>query len=265
MPCGAIGESATISGDERKAITAVVVRAARGRVPVVAGAGGNHTAKAVFWARDAGEAGADAILSVCPDTRPSIEGLFRHFSAIADATDLPILASNVPSRSGSDLSIEAILRLAEIPNVVGLKEASVDLREDRAPRGPMPDDFAIFGGNDTDGARRPRARRPRARSPTCRTSFRPTWRPPCAPRGRGTGTRRGGGIAGRSRWIEMNAGPEPDPGPIKCALARMKRCGETARLPAVPVGEETRRRIEGVLADWKAPAKKGGGRRPRPG
>ena len=148
VPCGATGESATISGEERKMVTAAVVRAARGRVPVIAGAGGNHTAKAVFWARDAGEAGADGILSVSPDSRPSLEGLFRHFSAIADATDLPILVSNFPSRTGNDLSVEAILRLSEIGNVVGVKESSADFGKIARLAAAMPDRFLLFAGND---------------------------------------------------------------------------------------------------------------------
>ena len=87
VPCGTTGESATLSRDERKAVTAAVVRAANGRVPVIAGAGGNHTARAVFWARDAAAVKADGILSVTPMyNRPSPEGLVRHFSAIADAS-----------------------------------------------------------------------------------------------------------------------------------------------------------------------------------
>ena len=97
VSCGTTGESATLSRDERKAVTAQVVRTANGRVPVIAGAGGNHTARAVFWARDAAAAKADGILSVTPMyNKPSPEGLVRHFSAIAEATDLPMLVYNVP-------------------------------------------------------------------------------------------------------------------------------------------------------------------------
>lgn len=125
VPGGTTGESATLSGSERKAVTAAVVHAADGRVPVIAGAGGNHTAKAVFWARDAAAAGASGILSVSPMyNKPTAEGLFRHFSAIAEATELPVVLYNVPGRTGSDLDVDTILRLIEIPRVVALKEAS---------------------------------------------------------------------------------------------------------------------------------------------
>jgi 4-hydroxy-tetrahydrodipicolinate synthase len=125
VPCGTTGESATMSGDERKAVTAFVVKTVKGRVPVLAGAGGNHTAKAVFWSRDAETAGADGILSVTPMyNKPSPEGLVRHFSAIADATRLPVVVYNVPTRTGTDVDVETLRRLADIPRVVGLKEAS---------------------------------------------------------------------------------------------------------------------------------------------
>ncbi len=259
VPCGATGESATISGEERKAVTAAVVRAARGRVPVIAGAGGNHTAKAVFWARDAAQAGADGILSVSPDTRPSLDGLLRHYSAIADATDLPIVLSNVPFRTGNDLPVDVILRLAEVPNVVGLKEASLNIAKIGRLAARLPEGFLLFAGNDT------------------------TALPVLALGGRGLFSDASNEVpsemgalvraALEGDWdkarrlqkkyfalMEMNAW-EPSPGPVKCALALMKRCGETARLPAVPVGDETRRRIEAVLAGLKLLPRKGAPRR----
>ena len=115
----------------------------------MAGAGGNHTARAVFWARDAAAAKADGILSVTPMyNRPSPEGLVRHFSAIADATDLPILVDNVPGRTGMDLDVETILRLAEIPHVVGLKEASSNFGKIARLMAALPEDFAVFAGED---------------------------------------------------------------------------------------------------------------------
>jgi 4-hydroxy-tetrahydrodipicolinate synthase len=259
VPCGATGESATISGDERKTVTAAVVRAARGRVPVVAGAGGNHTAKAVFWARDAAQAGADGILSVSPDSRPSLEGLFRHFSAIADATDLPILVSNVPFRTGNDLSVEAILRLSEIGNVVGVKESSADFGKIARLAASLPDPFLLFAGNDatalavlalggqgliSDASNEI----PAEMAALVRAAREGDWEK-----------------ARRLQkkylaLMEMNAW-EASPGPVKCALALMKRCGETARLPAVPVSEQTRRRIEEVLAGFELLPRKGAARR----
>jgi len=149
VTCGTTGESATLSRDERKAVTAAVVRVANGRVPVIAGAGGNHTARAVFWASDAAAVNADGILSVTPMyNRPSPDGLVRHFSAIADATDLPILVDNVPGRTGMDLDVETIRRLAEIPHVVGLKETSSNFGKIARLMAEMPREFAVFSGED---------------------------------------------------------------------------------------------------------------------
>lgn len=249
VPCGATGESGTISGDERKAITAAVVQATRGRVPVVAGAGGNHTVKAAFWARDALAVGADGILSVTPDSRPSTEGMWRHFSAIADATDLPILVSNVPSRTGTDLTVEAALRLAEIPSVVGLKESSVDVAKIARLACEMPDGFLLFAGNDTmalallglgaaghisDAANEI----PAEMGAMVRAALAGEWVEARRLQKKYFGL------------IEANL-LEPTPGPVKCALSLMRRCGDTARLPAVPVADETRKRIETVLAGLK--------------
>jgi 4-hydroxy-tetrahydrodipicolinate synthase len=259
VSCGATGESATISGDERRAVTAAVVAAAGGRVPVVAGAGGNHTAKSVFWARDAEKAGADGILSVTPDSGPSTEGLFRHFSAIADATDLPILVSNVPARTGTDLSVDAIRRLAEIPNVVGLKESSFDFAKIAAFAASRPDGFILFAGNDTtalallgfgaDGVISDAANEiPSEAAAMVRAVLEGNW--------------------AEARRLHRKFYPlfeanllEANPGPVKCALALMRRCGETARLPAVAVCDETRKRIEGVLGGLKLLPRKGTARR----
>jgi len=249
VPCGATGESATISGDERRTVTAAVVRAARGRVPVVAGAGGNHTAKSVLWARDAERAGADGILSVSPDSRPSAEGLARHFSAIADATELPIVISNMPQRTGTDLSAEVVVRLSEIPNVVGLKEGSFDFAKIARLAALLPDGFLLYGGNDTtalavlalggEGLISDASNEiPSEMASLVRAALSGDWE--------------------KARKLqkkyfalmEMNAW-EPSPGPVKCALSLMRRCGETARLPAVPVADETRRRIEATLSGYK--------------
>ncbi|MGH9366934.1 MAG: 4-hydroxy-tetrahydrodipicolinate synthase [Thermoanaerobaculia bacterium] len=249
VSCGATGESATISGDERKAVTAAVVRSARSRVPVIAGAGGNHTAKSVFWARDAARAGADGILSVSPDGQPTIEGLFRHFSAIAEATDLPILVSNVPARTGTDLSVEAVLRLAEIPNIVGLKESSADFRKIARLAASLPDGLRLFAGSDTTalavmalGAQglisEASNEIPAEMAALVGAALEGDWE-----KARRLQKK-------HLELMEVNA-LEASPGPVKCALSLMRRCGETMRLPAVPVQEETRRRIESVLAALK--------------
>jgi len=246
VPCGTTGESATLSGDERKAVTTAVVQTARGRVPVVAGAGGNHTAKAVFWARDAEAAGADGILSVSPMyNKPTSEGLFRHFSAISDASRLPILVYNVPARTGADLDVETILRLATIPNVVGLKEASGNFGRIARLMSLLPADFAVFSGDDSTalalvalGARGlisvASNEIPSEMHALVAAALAGDWEK----------ARRL-----QAKWLplmEMNFW-ESSPGPAKCALSLMKKCGETVRLPLVPARDETRRKVEALL------------------
>jgi len=259
VPCGTTGESATMSGDERKAVTAFVVKKAAGRVPVLAGAGGNHTAKAVFWSRDAEAAGADGILSVTPMyNRPSPEGLVRHFSAIADATGLPIVVYNVPTRTGSDVDVDTLRRLADIPRVVGLKEASPNFGKIARLMTLLPESFAVLSGEDATGLALiamggkglisvASNEIPREMTALVRAAL----------EGRGEEAR-----ALQRTWLplmEMNFW-ESSPGPVKCALSLMKKCGETLRLPLAPVKDETRRRIEAMLSDYKLLPKKKGGR-----
>jgi 4-hydroxy-tetrahydrodipicolinate synthase len=259
VTCGTTGESPTLSRDERKAVTAAVVHAADGRVPVIAGAGGNHTARAVFWAREAAAAKADGIVSVTPMyNQPSADGLVRHFSAIAEATDLPMIVYNTPSRTGSDIDVETILRLAEIPNVVGLQEASSDFGKIAKLMATLPPAFAVFAGNDATalalialGARGVVSiaanEIPKEMGELVRAALENN----------------------RERALELQRKYEPlmemnlwesSPGPVKCALSLMKRCGETLRLPLVPVRDDTRRRIEKTLASYRLLPKKSGGR-----
>lgn len=255
VPCGTTGESATLSGDERKAVTAAVVKTANGRVPVVAGAGGNHTAKAVFWTRDAEKAGAAGILSVSPMyNKPTAEGLVRHFSAISEATDLPILVYNVPGRTGSDLDVETILRLSEIPRVVGLKEASPNAAKIARLMTVLPEDFAVFSGEDATalalfalGGRGVISvasnEIPAEMSALARAALESDW-----DKARGLQRK-------YLPLMEMNFW-ESSPGPAKCALSLMKKCGETLRLPLAPVRDETRKRIEKLLSGLKLLPKK---------
>ncbi len=250
VPCGTTGESATLSGDERKAVTAAVVKVANSRVPVIAGAGGNHTAKAVFWARDAAEVGADGILSVSPMyNKPGPEGLYRHYSALAEATDLPILVYNVPGRTGSDLDVETILRLTEIPRIVGLKEASGNFGKIARLMTALPEDFLVFSGDDSTalalialGGRGLISvvsnEIPRDMSALVRAALDGNW----------TEARKL-----QRKYLplmEMNFW-ESSPAPAKCALSLMKKCGETLRLPLAPVREDTRKRIERLLSGFK--------------
>ncbi len=128
VPCGTTGESPTLCHDEHKRVVELCIEAAGGRVPVIAGTGSNSTAEAIDLTRHAKKAGADAALVVMPYyNKPTQEGLYRHFKAIHDAVDLPIIIYNIPGRSVVDMSVETMARLAKLPNIVGVKDATNDL------------------------------------------------------------------------------------------------------------------------------------------
>jgi len=150
VPCGTTGETPALSEDEDRLVIETVVRVAAGRVPIVAGTGSNSTDMAIKYTKMAEEAGADGSLQVVPYyNKPTQEGLYRHFAAIAEATSLPLVLYNIPGRTSLTMSAQTTARLAEIPNVVGTKEAthSMDMTSDvRALCGP---DFAILSGDDS--------------------------------------------------------------------------------------------------------------------
>jgi 4-hydroxy-tetrahydrodipicolinate synthase len=149
VPCGTTGEGATLSGDEHRQVIETVARTAEGRVPVVAGCGSNDTRRTVQAARRAAEAGADALLVVTPYyNKPNRSGMLAHYREVAAATELPVVLYNVPGRTGQNLSAELTLELAEIPGVVGIKEASGDLEQIAVILRGRPQGFALFSGDD---------------------------------------------------------------------------------------------------------------------
>jgi len=149
VPCGTTGESPTLSHPEHKRVIDLCVAAAGGRVPVIAGTGSNSTEEAISLTRHAKEAGADAALVVTPYyNKPTQEGLYRHFKAINDAVDLPILIYNIPGRCVVDMSVETMARLAELANVVGVKDASNDSVRPLHTRRACGEDFCQLSGED---------------------------------------------------------------------------------------------------------------------
>jgi 4-hydroxy-tetrahydrodipicolinate synthase len=148
---GTTGESPTVSVEEHCRLIQAAIDHAAGRVPVIAGTGGNSTAEALELTRFAKRAGASACLSVVPYyNKPTQEGMYRHFRAIAESVDLPVLLYNVPSRTIADLATETVLRLAEIPGIAGIKDATSDLPRlvDLRNRLPAGRKFALYSGND---------------------------------------------------------------------------------------------------------------------
>ncbi|HID57563.1 TPA: 4-hydroxy-tetrahydrodipicolinate synthase [Candidatus Poribacteria bacterium] len=149
VPCGTTGESPTLSHEEHERVIDVVVEAVNGRVPVIAGTGSNSTAEALRLTKHAKEAGADGALLITPYyNRPTQEGLFRHYMSLADAVDIPMIIYNVPSRTGSDILPETVARLAEHPNIVGIKEATGSLRRASEIIQACGEDFDLLSGDD---------------------------------------------------------------------------------------------------------------------
>jgi len=149
VPAGTTGESATLSHDEHNRVVEICVDEAKGRVPVIAGAGSNSTVEAIDLTKHAKDVGADAVLSVAPYyNRPTQEGLYRHFAAISDAVDIPIVVYNVPARSAVEISVETMARLSRVANIVGVKDATANLARPSRERLACADGFRLISGED---------------------------------------------------------------------------------------------------------------------
>ncbi|MFA7637915.1 MAG: 4-hydroxy-tetrahydrodipicolinate synthase [Parvibaculum sp.] len=149
VPCGTTGESPTLSHQEHKRVVQLCIETARGRVPVIAGAGSNNTVEAIELTAFAKEAGADAVLSVTGYyNKPSQEGIYRHFKAVNDAVDIPIILYNIPGRTIVDISLETMTRLFELKNIVGVKDATANLARVSLQRDAMGPEFCQLSGED---------------------------------------------------------------------------------------------------------------------
>lgn len=229
---GTTGESATLDVEEHIAVIAATVKAARGRVPVIAGAGGNATGEALELTRAAEAAGANALLHVTPYyNRPSQEGLFRHFEAIARATKLPIILYNVPSRTACDLLTETVARLADFDNIVGIKDATGNLVRGGELIARIGDRMTVLSGDDGTafplyaiGARGVIS----VVSNVAPRAMSDMW----------DAVKAGDWVRGRQRHYELRVlsqmlFAEPSPAPTKAALAQLGRCSVDVRLPLV--------------------------------
>jgi 4-hydroxy-tetrahydrodipicolinate synthase len=250
VPCGTTGENPTLTDEEQFRVVEVVTQVARGRVPVVAGAGGNNTAHVIELARGYERLGVDALLCVTGYyNKPTQEGLYQHFRAVAQATRLPIIVYNVPSRTSVNILPDTILRLAEIPNIAGVKEASGDMSQisDIVTRAPA--DFKIFSGDDSISLpviavggvgliSVASNEAPAQMTALTRACLENNW----------DEARR----LNRELFALMKVNfIETSPGPVKAALAMMGKVKEVYRLPMVPVTPETKEKLRSVLVDLK--------------
>jgi len=246
---GTTGESPTVNVDEHCEIIRVAVEQAAGRVPVMAGCGGNSTAEAIALARFAREVGAHSQLQVVPYyNRPGQEGQYLHFKAIAEATgDLPIVLYNVPGRTGADLQHETVLRLAQVPGVVGIKEATGNLERAQWLVREAPAGFAVYSGDDATAVALMLCGGHGNVSVTANVA-------PGAMR-RLCAAALAGDVA-TAMAIQMQLLPlhrqlfcEANPIPVKWALARLGRIGGHLRLPLTPLEAAGQARVEAALRE----------------
>jgi len=149
VPCGTTGESATLSHEEHDRVIEITIDAAKKRIPIIAGTGSNSTAEALRLTKHAYEAGADGALIVCPYyNRPTQEGLYQHYKAIAEEVPIPIVVYNIPGRTGVNLNPDTLARLAKLPNIVGVKEAGGSIKQMSDIIGLCDPDFDVLSGDD---------------------------------------------------------------------------------------------------------------------
>jgi 4-hydroxy-tetrahydrodipicolinate synthase len=245
---GTTGESATVSVEEHCALIKATVAHAKGRIPIIAGAGANSTAEAIKLTRYAKEAGADATLQVVPYyNRPTQEGMFQHFKAIAEAVDLPVILYNVPGRTVADMSNETILRLAAIPNIVGVKDATGNIGRGYDLLRLAPKSFAVYSGDDPTAMALMLAGgagnisvtanvTPRAMADMCRAAIAGDVTTAVA-------------LNNKMFPLHQKLFIEPNPVPVKWALAEMGKMPAGIRLPLVPLAADCHDAVRAALRE----------------
>jgi 4-hydroxy-tetrahydrodipicolinate synthase len=249
-PCGTTGEAPTLTPIEKTRIVQLVVDEAAGRVPVLAGAGGYNTREVIHLAREFERVGADGILSVTPYyNKPTQEGLFQHYKAIAEGTSLPIVLYNVPGRTGVNLDVATVARLSALRSIVGIKEASGNVVQMSEIIAAVPDEFILVSGDD------PLAVAAMAVGARGLISVASNAVPAemvqiieLAEKDEYAAARRLHGWL--LPFLQVNF-VESNPIPIKAAMAAMGLINDTYRLPLVPAGLTARDRIMKVLQDLK--------------
>ncbi len=249
LPAGTTGESATLSHPEHQQVMEIVLDQTHHRVPVIVGAGSNSTREAISLTIHAKAIGADGVLSVAPYyNKPTQEGFYRHYAAIAEAVDIPIVVYNVPGRTGANIAAETTLRMAEeIPNVIAVKEASGNIPQMMEILKDAPDDFAVYSGDDQfafvvvtlggDGIISVIANEvPRMFSDMVRYCL--------------AGDLENGRKLHYKLLPLMNANfIESNPIPVKASLAMMGMLEEVYRLPLLSPSESTREKLKKVLSE----------------
>jgi 4-hydroxy-tetrahydrodipicolinate synthase len=248
VPVGTTGESATLSHEEHRRVVELCIRTAHGRVPVIAGAGSNSTREAIELVQHAKAVGADAALVVTPYyNRPSQEGLYRHYAAINEAVQLPVLVYNVPSRSSVDISDETLRRLSVLPNIVGIKDATGDMVRASLQRLGCGEDWVMLSGDDPTalgyiahgghgGISVTANVAPEACAAFYNAALAGDW---------ATARDWQGRLVRLHKALFIDASPAP----TKFALAHLGLCGAETRLPIAPCAEEVKPAILAAMRE----------------
>jgi 4-hydroxy-tetrahydrodipicolinate synthase len=238
VPCGTTGESPTLSHEEHRRVVDLCIEVAKGKVPVIAGAGSNSTAEAIELVRHAEKAGADAVLVVTPYyNKPSQEGLYRHYQAINDAAGIPIFIYNIPGRSVIEMSIATMARLAKLPNLVGVKDCTA-LARTPAQRAAVGDDFIMLSGEDSTALAYLAQTGTGCISVTANVAPRQCAEMHAAWR---RGDLKEAQVINR-RLVALHDAlfVEASPAPVKYAASLLGKCTGEVRLPIVPASETAR-------------------------
>ena len=248
VPVGTTGESPTLSHAEHRRVVEITISVAKGRVPVIAGAGSNSTEEAIDLARHAREAGADAALVVTPYyNKPTQEGLFLHYTAIAGAVDLPIIIYNIPPRSVVDMSVETMARLAKHPNIVGVKDATANLARPLHTRRACGADFCQLSGEDHTALAFLAAGGVGCISvtgnvaPGLVSAMHTAWQE----------GRVAEAMAIQDRLVPLHDAMfvETSPGPVKFAGSLLGYTSEKCRLPLAPCAEASKARVRAAMSE----------------
>lgn len=243
---GTTGESPTVTVQEHCEIIRVCVEQAAGRVPVMAGCGGNSTAEAIALARFAKNVGADCQLQVVPYyNRPTQEGQYQHFKAIAEAVDLPLILYNVPSRSAADMLHDTVLRLAQVPGIVGIKEATGNIERAQWLIREAPKGFAVYSGDDGTAVALMLCGGQGNISVTANIA--PKLMHELCAAALAANVQRAMQIQFQLMPFHKFQGLETNPIPVKWAMARLGLCGPHLRLPLTPLSAACEPALEAAL------------------
>jgi len=246
VPVGTTGESPTLSHDEHKDVVAWCIDQAKGRVPVIAGAGSNSTKEAIDLAKHAEAAGADAVLIVTPYyNKPTQEGLYQHYKAINDAIGIPIIIYNIPGRSVVDMSVETMTRLFELKNIAGVKDATANVVRVSQQRAAMGEGFNQLSGEDATALGFMAHGGHGCISVTSNVAPRlcSEFQGACLKGNYSAALK----LQDKLMPLHTALFIETNPAPAKYALALLGKCAETVRLPMVPVAEKTKTAVREAM------------------